>query len=82
MYLGVACTGAIFLFAWSGWPVISGFFAGILFTAITRDLKLFARFVQGWPLSNEITDWRRVEELLARSDEVPADISPESTDGE
>lgn len=76
-YLGTLCVGAILFFAWNGLPIISGFFGGILFTAITRDLKLFARFVQGWPLSNEIMDWQRVEELLVSADKIHSDTSPE-----
>src|SRR6187549_2821784 len=63
-FLLLLCSIGIGFFAWGGWPILSGFFAGVLFTAVARDLKLFAKFVEGWPLSNEITDWRRVEELI------------------
>ncbi|WP_413863632.1 hypothetical protein [Candidatus Aalborgicola defluviihabitans] len=48
-------------------PLVSAFFAGFLFAAISRDLKLFGQFVRGWPLSNEITNWGRVDELLAQA---------------
>lgn len=54
-------------FIWAGWPLVSAFFAGFLFAAISRDLKLFGQFVRGWPLSNEITNWGRVDELLAQA---------------
>jgi hypothetical protein len=78
-YLCVLCTGAIVFFVWGGWPIVSGFFAGFLFAAVVRDLKLFAKFVEAWPLSNEITDWRRVEELLAVADETRPNKSLERT---
>ena len=81
-YLGVLLAGGIIFFAWYGWPILSGFFAGFLFAAVARDLKLFKRFVDGWPLSNEITDWRRIEELLAVADEAWPSKSMERTRGE
>jgi hypothetical protein len=77
--LGFACLFGIVFFAWSGWPVLSGFFAGALFAAAARDFKLFAKFVEGWPLSNEITNWNRVEKLLAASGRPRPNTSLERT---
>lgn len=51
--------------AWIGRPVASGFFAGIVLATFLRDLGWYSRFVKGWPLSNEITNWDRVDELLS-----------------
>jgi hypothetical protein len=65
--LSVLCVGAAILLAWDGWPVFSGFFAGLLTAAVVRDLRFFRLFVTGWPLSNEITDWAKVEALIANA---------------
>ena len=78
-FLAVLCSIGIGFFAWGGWPILCGFFAGVLFTAVARDLKLFAKFVEGWPLSNEITDWRRVEELVASANQPRPNKSLERT---
>ncbi len=78
-FLAVLCSGGIGFFAWAGWPILSGFFAGVLFTAVTRDFHLFAKFVDGWPLSNEITDWRRVEELVSNANQPRPDNSLDRT---
>jgi hypothetical protein len=59
----VSIGGAIF-FWWGGWPLASlffiGFLAGILFTEY-RWIKSFKVF---WPVSREITDWKRVDQLI------------------
>lgn len=51
--------------AWIGHPVASGFFAGLVLATFLRDLGWYSQFVKGWPLSNEITNWDRVDELLS-----------------
>jgi hypothetical protein len=78
-YLGALCIGSIVFLAWGGWPIASGFFAGFLFAAVVRDFKIFGTFVKAWPLSNEITNWSRVEELLSASEQAPPNNSLERT---
>jgi hypothetical protein len=57
--------GALAAFAlWIDRPIVAGFAGGALFAIYVRDFKYFSRFVEGWPLSNEITNWKRVEELV------------------
>ena len=65
-YLFLAGLGAfaIGFFAWAGWPIVSGFFAGLVLATFVRDFRWYKQFVEGWPLSNEITNWERVNELL------------------
>ena len=57
----------IFLFLWAGWPLASGFFAGMVVATYARDIGWYRRMVQSWPLMREITDWNRVDELLSQS---------------
>jgi hypothetical protein len=64
VYLLVLCGISIPVFLWVGWPFVSAFFAGSLFSAVVRDIKVFQQYVNTWPLSNEITDWDKVNELL------------------
>jgi len=70
VYAYFAILGAIGIpaFLWAGWPLVSAFIAGAIFSAVVRDLKFFRRFVDGWPLSNEITNWDKVNALLNRSE--------------
>jgi hypothetical protein len=60
---GVSIGGAIF-FWWVGWPLASlffvGFLAGVLFTEY-RWIKSFEVF---WPISQEITNWKRAEQII------------------
>jgi len=67
-YLGILGGIGIPALLWAGLPLASAFLAGVLISAVVRDLKFFGRFVAGWPLSNEITDWNRVNELLNSSE--------------
>ncbi len=69
-YLYVATVGfvGIGFFFWSGWPLASGLFAGMVLATIVRDIGWYHRLVQSWPLQAEVTDWRRVEQLLEQSD--------------
>ncbi len=66
VYAYFAIFGAIGipLSQWAGLPLLSAFIVGVIFSAVVRDLKFFRQFVKGWPLSNEITNWDRVNELL------------------
>jgi hypothetical protein len=69
-YLYVTTVGliGIVFFLWGGWPFASGFFAGMVLATIARDVGWYRRMVQSWLLQAEVTDWRRVEELLERKD--------------
>ena len=69
-YLYVTTVGLIGfgVFLWGGWPVASGFFAGMVLATIIRDIGWFRRLVQNWPLQREVTDWSRVKQLLEQSD--------------
>jgi hypothetical protein len=54
--------------SWRGWPAATGIFVGMIIATVARDLGWCRRIVQSWPLTREITNWNRVDELLARSD--------------
>ena len=58
---------AIGFYLWGGWPIASGFFAGMVLATFLRDVGWFRRIVGSWPLTREITDWERVDELLTQS---------------
>jgi len=62
-FLAVIC-----FYTWAGWPLASAFVAGMLTAVLLRDLKWYRQMARGWPLSREITNWERVDELLAESD--------------
>jgi hypothetical protein len=67
LLIGVLCTVAAVVYYRGGWPVVSGFFVGTLFGVITRDAGWYRKLVRSWPLSREITDWSRVDELIERN---------------
>ena len=52
---------------WAGTPTLSFFFAGLFIATVARDFRWHKQFVRDWPLSNAITDWDRVDELLAKA---------------
>ena len=78
-YVGVLCVGGAGFLAWGGWPVFSGFFVGFLLAVVIRDFRFFKLFVEAWPLSREITNWTRVEELVASADQAQPNTSLERT---
>lgn len=49
---------------WRVHPVVSGLAAGICFGAILRDIGTLRMNGRMWPITDEIIDWPRVEELL------------------
>lgn len=51
----------------AGFPSIPAFFAGLFVATVARDFRWHKQFVQGWPLSYEITDWKRVDALLSNA---------------
>ena len=61
----LAGVAAICFYLWAGWPYMATFFAGLLIATLLRDLKWYRQFANGWPLSDAITNWERVDELLA-----------------
>lgn len=44
----------------------SSFLLGLLVATLIRDLRWHRQLVRDWPLSNEITDWEKVDELIIR----------------
>jgi hypothetical protein len=68
-YLYLICVGALAIgfFAWADWPTASAFSAGLVLATLWRDIRWYNQFVEGWPLTNEITNWDRVDELLAET---------------
>jgi len=58
----------IVFFVWAGWPSASSLFAGLLLATVLRDLGWYSRIVRSWPLTREITDWERVDELLMENE--------------
>ena len=73
-YLFLSALGAfaIGIFAWAGWPIVAGFFAGLVLGTFVRDFRWYKQFVEGWPLTNEITNWDRVDELLGDTSQTKA----------
>jgi hypothetical protein len=78
-YIGALCVAAAFLLAWGRMSTFSGFFAGFILAVVLRDFRFFKLFVSSWPLSQEITDWRRVDELVASASEARPNNSLERT---
>ena len=66
VFICALCAAAAAFYYWGGWPILSGFFAGTIFGVLTRDAGWYRKLVRTWPLSKEITDWRRVDELVER----------------
>lgn len=64
LYLILLGVVAYPFFWWGGWPLVSGFFAGMVVAMLLRDLRWYQAFVAAWPLNKEITDWTRVQALL------------------
>ena len=62
---------------WGGWRAGSMLVLGILLGCIFRDAVWYSLTKKMWPLSREITDWRRVEELLAQN--TPRGPEPNKT---
>jgi hypothetical protein len=66
IYLFLVLVGGVGIgfFVWAGWPGASGLFAGLVSATILRDFRWYRHIVQSWHLTIEITDWKRVDELL------------------
>jgi hypothetical protein len=65
-YVYLVALGAIAtaFFVWGGWPIVGGFFAGLVLANFQCDLRWYREFVRTWPMSREITNWQRVDDLL------------------
>jgi len=66
----VGCIGIVFSFE-EDWPAASGLFAGLVLMTLQRDFRWYKHIVRSWPLTKEITDWERVDELL-KSTQTPS----------
>jgi len=58
------------LWWWGGWQLGSLLIAGVLLGCIWRDIVWYSLTVKNWPLTKEVTDWRRMEELIAENKRV------------
>lgn len=65
--LSTLCISAAAIYYWAGWFLPGGFFVGVLFGVLVRDAGWYRRLVRNWPVSKEITDWSRVDELIDRN---------------
>jgi hypothetical protein len=59
--------GVAALWWWGGWQLGGMLIAGILLGCIWRDIVWFSLTVKNWPLSKEVTNWQRVEELITEN---------------
>ena len=50
--------------------VLSALFGGMLFGILYRDLKWSLVLTRFWPVSAEITNWDRVDELISEHEET------------
>lgn len=62
---------------WSGSTTGTAFVLSVLLGCIVSDIDWYAGKKKLWALNREITDWRRVEELLAQN--TPRDPRPNKT---
>jgi hypothetical protein len=67
LLISVCALGSLY-FALNDSAVLSALVAGILLGAICRDFKHVRIFLNSWPLSKEITDWKRVDDLIAENE--------------
>ena len=49
---------------WIGWHWFSALVFGMVVAATLRDLGWYRQIVRNWPLTDEVTNWNRVDELL------------------
>lgn len=66
-WLALVGGASVAFFSWGGWPHVSTFFAGLVSATVIRDLRWFRVLAKNWPVSEAITNWQRVDELLATS---------------
>ena len=67
VYLIAVCGAGVAFFQSGGWPIVSGFIGGMFFATLVWDLRLFSQIVRNWPLTNEVTDWERVEQFVGEA---------------
>jgi hypothetical protein len=65
MIILVGCLAATLFLA--ELPLLAGFVVGILVGAMLRDYRYVVSAKASWPVVREITDWKRVQELLDMS---------------
>jgi hypothetical protein len=66
--------GAVGFYWWGGWRDVSMAFLGFLVGTLGRDLGWLFAYRRLWRVTDEITNWDRVQTLLAQNN-----ISDEST---
>jgi len=63
---------AIALGWWAGVPEAAWVLIGMTLGAVLRDVRMLRMQARLWPLNAEITDWKRVAELIGENSEPPA----------
>ena len=66
LVLTLVFLGVIAYFLVAGENSVAIFFGGMFIATFLRDIKWNNQFVRDWPLSNEITNWDRVDQLLTQ----------------
>ena len=56
---------------WAGMPEAAWLLDGIVLGAVLRDIRMLRIQARLWPVNVEITDWKRVEALIAANSEAP-----------
>lgn len=63
---------AIALGWWAGVPEAAWVLIGMTLGAVLRDVRLLRMQARLWPMNADITDWKRVAELIAENSEPRA----------
>jgi mycoredoxin len=69
---GLACA----LLIWMELPAAVFLVVGLYIGGIAREIGLHRQFVLWWPLNRHITDWNKVDELLASPESLPDPAVP------
>ena len=67
LYMLALCGGLSILLYQFGYIVLSAFVVGYFVGVIYRDLQWVNVTNKLWPVSSEVTNWQRVEEILAQN---------------
>jgi len=55
----------------AGIPAVGFVSIGVGIGVLSRDLGLFRRFVQVWPVLSQVFNWQKIDELLASPLQAP-----------